>query len=140
MQNMLSIGEMAKLRSVTVDTLQKAGANLAFGTDFPIDILNPLLQIYRAVTRIDSSGKTVWHPHERITLAEALKAYTAGSAYGTFRDEELGTLEVGKLADIIVLERNLFEMPVEEIPNTKIRLTIVDGKVVFDHTTSLIEK
>ena len=113
---------------------------MAFGTDFPIDILNPLLQIYRAVTRIDSSGETVWHPHERITLAEALKAYTAGSAYGTFREHELGTLEVGKLADITVLERNLFAIPAEEIPDTKVQLTIVDGKVVFDHTETLIEK
>ncbi|WP_350302504.1 amidohydrolase family protein [Peribacillus frigoritolerans] len=98
------------------------------------------LSIGRAVTRFDSSGEMVWHPHECITLSEALKAYTAGSAYGAFRDEELGTLEVGKLADIIVLERNLFEVPTEEIPNTKVQLTIVDGKVVFDHTTTLIEK
>ncbi|MDM5222393.1 amidohydrolase [Peribacillus sp. NJ11] len=118
----------------SINALHKAGAKLAFGTDFPIDILNPLLQIYCAVTRIDSSGKTVWHPHERITLAEALKAYTSGSAYGTFREHELGKLEVGKLADIVVLERNLFEVPVEEIPDTKVKLTIVDGNVVFDHT------
>jgi predicted amidohydrolase YtcJ len=114
--------------------LQKAGARLAFGTDFPIDGLNPLLQIYRAVTRIDSSGEAVWHPHERITLTEALKAYTAGPAYGTFREHELGTLEVGKLADLVVLEQNLFEVPVEEIPDTKVQVTIVDGKVVYDHT------
>ncbi|MFE4706422.1 amidohydrolase [Peribacillus simplex] len=134
------IGTEREKHVFSINTLQEAGAKLAFGTDFPIDILNPLLQIYRAVTRIDSSGKTVWHPHECITLAEALKAYTAGSAYGTFREDELGTLEVGKLADIIVLERNLFEVPVEEIPNTKVHLTIVDGKVIFDHTTSLIEK
>ncbi|MBM7587384.1 L-asparagine transporter-like permease [Bacillus pakistanensis] len=124
----------------SIHTLKKSGAKLAFGTDFPIDILNPLLQIYRAVTRIDSSGKTVWHPHEQITLAEALKAYTSGSAYGTFREQELGTLEVGKLADIAVLERNLFEGPVEEIPNTKVLLTIIDGKVVFDRKSQLIEK
>ncbi|WP_375794183.1 amidohydrolase family protein [Peribacillus frigoritolerans] len=65
--------------------------------------------------------------------------HSAGSAYGAFRDEELGTLEAGKLADIIVLERNLFQVPVEEIPDTKVLLTIVDGKVVFEHTTSLIE-
>ncbi|MED1470552.1 amidohydrolase [Bacillus salipaludis] len=123
-----------------IHTLKETGANLAFGTDFPVDILNPLLQIYRAVTRIDSSGKTVWHPHERITLADALKAYTGGSAYGTFREHELGTLEVGKLADIVVLERNLFEIPVEEIPDTKVQLTVVDGTVVYDHTKSLIEK
>ncbi|MDM5284263.1 amidohydrolase [Peribacillus frigoritolerans] len=122
----------------SINTLQKTGAKLAFGTDFPIDILNPLLQIYRAVTRIDSSGKTVWHPHECITLAEALKAYTSGPAYGTFREQELGTLEVGKLADIIVLERNLFEVLVEEIPDIKVLLTIVDGQVVYDYAGSLV--
>ncbi|MFD0828160.1 amidohydrolase [Neobacillus sp. M.A.Huq-85] len=122
-----------------IHTLKETGANLAFGTDFPVDILNPLLQIYRAVTRIDSSGTTVWHPHERITLAEALKAYTAGPAYGTFREHELGTLEVGKLADIVVLERNIFEIPLEEIPDTKVRLTVVDGTVVYGHSKSLIE-
>ncbi|MEC0300119.1 amidohydrolase [Peribacillus frigoritolerans] len=122
----------------SINTLQKTGAKLAFGTDFPIDILNPLLQIYRAVTRIDSSGKTVWHPHECITLAEALKAYTSGPAYGTFREQELGTLEAGKLADIIVLERNLFEVLVEEIPDIKVLLTIVDGQVVYDYAGSLV--
>ncbi|MCM3240411.1 amidohydrolase [Heyndrickxia oleronia] len=123
-----------------IHTLQKSGARLAFGTDFPIDVLNPLLQIYRAVSRIDSSGEKVWHPHERISLAEALKAYTVGSAYSTFREHELGTLEVGKLADIVVLERNLFEIPVEEIPDTKVQLTISDGKVVFDQYQYLNEK
>ncbi|MFE4075841.1 amidohydrolase [Peribacillus sp. YIM B13477] len=122
----------------SINTLLKTGAKLAFGTDFPIDILNPLLQIYRAVTRIDSSGKTVWHPHECITLAEALKAYTSGPAYGTFREQELGTLEAGKLADIIVLERNLFEVLVEEIPDIKVLLTMVDGQVVYDYAGSLV--
>jgi predicted amidohydrolase YtcJ len=133
------IGTEREKHVFSINTLKNAGANLAFGTDFPVDILNPLLQIYRAVTRIDSSGKTVWHPHERITLAEALKAYTIGSAYGTFREHELGTLEVGKLADIVVLERNLFDIPAEEIPDTKVQLTVVDGKVVYDLTNSLIE-
>ncbi|SIR97713.1 hypothetical protein SAMN05878482_10845 [Peribacillus simplex] len=127
------IGTERETHVFPINTLQKSGANLAFGTDFPIDNLNPLLQIYRAVTRIDSSGKTIWHPHERITLAEALKAYTAGPAYGAFREQELGTLEVDKLADIVVLERNLFEVPVEEIPDTKVQLTIMDGKVVYDN-------
>lgn len=123
----------------SINTLQKAGARLASGTDFPIDLLNPLLQVYRAVTRIDSGGADVWHPHERITLAEALRAYTVGSAYGSFREQELGTLEAGKLADIVVLARNLFAVPVEEIPDTKAVLTIVDGKVVFEHTQALVE-
>lgn len=126
------IGTEREKHVFSIRSLQQAGAKLAFGTDFPIDSLNPLLQIYRAVTRIDSSGNTVWHPHECITLSEALKAYTIGPAQGTFREHELGTLEVGKLADLVVLEQDLFQIPVEEIPNTKVLLTIVDGKVVFD--------
>ncbi|RNB91615.1 amidohydrolase [Brevibacillus fluminis] len=126
------IGDEREKHVFAIRTLQQAGAKLAFGTDFPIDVLNPLLQIYRAVTRIDSSGKTVWHPHERITLADALKAYTAGPAYGSFREHELGTLEAGKLADIVVLEKNLFDVPEEDIPDVQVSLTVFDGKVVYD--------
>lgn len=132
------IGKEREKYVFPINTLQKSGARLAFGTDFPIDVLNPLLQIYRAVTRIDSSGKTVWHPHERITLSEALKAYTSNPAYSTFREHELGTLEAGKLADIVVLEKNLFTVPVEEIPNVKVQLTIMDGKLVYDRTGALV--
>lgn len=115
-----------------INTLKASGAKLAFGTDYPIDKLNPLSQIHRAVTRIDSGGNDVWLPEERITLAEALKAYTLGSAYGTFREHELGTIEAGKLADLIVLDRNLFAVPAEGILQTTVDLTIADGKVVFE--------
>lgn len=125
------IGEEREKYVFAINSLQKAGARLSFGTDCPIDVLNPLLQIYRAVTRIDSSGEDVWHPHERITLTEALKAYTSGPAYGTFREDELGTLEAGKLADIVVLKQNLFDIPAEDIANTGVELTISDGNVVF---------
>lgn len=126
------IGNEREKYVFVINTLKKTGANLAFGTDFPIDSLNPLLQIYRAVTRIDSSGKDVWHPQECITLSEALKAYTWGPAYSTFRENELGTLEAGKLADVVVLKQNLFEIPEEKIPNVKVELTLVDGKVVYE--------
>ncbi|WP_026679450.1 amidohydrolase [Fictibacillus gelatini] len=125
------IGAQREKHVFSINTLKKAGARLTFGTDFPIDGLNPLMQIYRAVTRIDSSGKEVWHPHERITLAEALKAYTSGPAYGSFREDELGTLEAGKLADLVVLDRNLFEIPAEEIIEAQVLLTIADGNIVF---------
>ncbi|RNB91618.1 amidohydrolase [Brevibacillus fluminis] len=116
----------------TTHSLQRAGATLAFGTDTPIDGLNPFQQIYRAVTRFDNGGEEVWNPDQRISLADALKAYTAGPAYGSFREHELGTLEVGKLADLVVLEQNVFEIPAETIPETNVLLTIVDGKVVFE--------
>ncbi|WP_126427856.1 amidohydrolase [Brevibacillus marinus] len=125
------IGAQRERHVFVIHTLKQSGAKLAFGTDFPVDTLNPLPQIYRAVTRVDNSGVDVWHPQERITLAEALRAYTSVPAYGTFREHELGTLEVGKLADIVVLDRNLFAVPAEQILEAKVELTIVDGEIVY---------
>ncbi|MFJ7309798.1 amidohydrolase [Peribacillus frigoritolerans] len=115
-------------------SLLNTGASLALGTDFPVSIsLNPMRQIYTAITRVDSSGdsQNTWHPEQKLTLAEALKAYTYGSAYGCFREHELGTIEEGKLADLVVLDRNLFDIPESEVLKTKVELTINDGKVVY---------
>ena len=115
-------------------SLLNTGASLALGTDFPVSIsLNPMRQIYTAITRVDSSGdsQNTWHPEQKITLAQALQAYTYGSAYGCFREHELGTIEEGKLADLVVLDRNLFDIPESEVLKTKVELTINDGKVVY---------
>jgi predicted amidohydrolase YtcJ len=123
-----------------MNTLKRTGAVLALGTDFPIATLAPMPEIFRAVTRIDSSGQPdqVWHPQERLTLAEALRAYTWGSAYGSFREHELGTLEAGKLADIVVLDRNLFTVPTEEILETQVHLTMVNGQIIYKKETSAV--
>ncbi|MFJ7855731.1 amidohydrolase [Peribacillus frigoritolerans] len=115
-------------------SLLNTGASLALGTDFPVSIsLNPMRQIYTAITRVDSSGdpQNTWHPGQKLTLAEALQAYTYGSAHGCFREHELGTIEEGKLADLVVLDRNLFDIPESEVLETKVELTINDGKVVY---------
>ncbi|MED3997984.1 amidohydrolase [Peribacillus frigoritolerans] len=115
-------------------SLLSTGASLALGTDFPVSIsLNPMRQIYTAITRVDSSGdpQNTWHPEQKLTLAEALQAYTYGSAHGCFREHELGTIEEGKLADLVVLDRNLFDIPESEVLKTKVELTINDGKVVY---------
>ncbi|GAB6258021.1 amidohydrolase [Peribacillus sp. N1] len=115
-------------------SLLNSGASLALGTDFPVSIsLNPMRQIYTAITRVDSSGdpKNTWHPEQKLTLAEALQAYTYGSAYGSFREHELGTIEEGKLADLVVLDRNLFDIPESEVLKAKVELTINDGEVVY---------
>jgi predicted amidohydrolase YtcJ len=115
-------------------SLLNTGASLALGTDFPVSIsLNPMRQIYTAITRVDSSGnpKNTWHPEQKLTLAEALQAYTYGSAHGCFREHELGTIEEGKLADLVVLDSNLFDIPESEVLKTKVELTINDGKVVY---------
>ncbi|MBR0597446.1 amidohydrolase [Sinanaerobacter chloroacetimidivorans] len=108
------------------------GLNLAFGSDSPVSGLNPYENIYTAVTRKDLDGAdTGVNPQEKITVAEALRAYTYGSAYSHNREDELGTLEVGKLADVTVIDRNLFDIPEEEIKDCKASLTIVNGKVVY---------
>ncbi|RNB83333.1 amidohydrolase [Brevibacillus fluminis] len=116
-----------------IQTLKQAGANLVFGTDYPIVSLNPMLEIYRAVTRTGGDGQP-WNEAEQIPLADALRAYTAGGAYGVFREQELGTLEAGKLADIIVLDRNLFAVSEDEIAQAGVVLTMMDGQVVFEKT------
>lgn len=114
-----------------IETLRRAGAALVFGTDYPIVSMNPMLEIYRAVTRVGGDGQP-WNEAEAISLADALRAYTAGGAHGVFREAELGTLEAGKLADIIVLDRNLFDVPPCEIAEATVCLTMMDGQVVFE--------
>lgn len=113
--------------------LKEHGATVVFGSDFPVVDMNPMLEVYRAVARVHDDGEPQggWNPQEKITLAEALTHYTKDAAYGTFMEDKLGTLEAGKLADIVVLDRNLFTIPVEEIKAAKPVLTIMDGKVVF---------
>lgn len=117
-----------------IKTLTDSGAKMAFGSDFPVVDIDPFTEIYRAVTRLHNDGepKGGWNPQEKITLAEALKHYTLGSSYGVFREDELGSLESGKLADIIVLDRNLFNVDSEQIRETHVELTVVDGKVVYE--------
>ena len=109
------------------------GRTLAFGTDCPVVDINPFLGIYNAVTSrsaFDGKPDGGWHPEDNITLAEAITAYTAGAAKAANRFDELGTLEEGKLADIAVLDRNLFELEASQIPGTKVLLTMMNGEIV----------
>lgn len=129
-----SIGKKRDRFTWAFKTLASRGARLAFGSDYPIVDLEPLAEVYRSMTRVFNDGKPDggWNPQERLTLSEALRAYTAGPAYGTFRENELGTLEAGKLADIVVLDRNIFAKAPEEIREAKVKTTIADGKVIFE--------
>lgn len=110
-----------------------AGAPLAFGTDWPVAPLDPLLGIYAAVTRATLDGKNPggWFPEERLTLEEALRAYTQGSAYAAFQENEKGTISPGKLADIVVLSDDLFKIPPEKIKDARVVMTVVGGRIVF---------
>lgn len=114
--------------------LLDAGSTLAFGTDSPCVGVNPFYGIYNAVTRQsvhDQEPKGGWLPTEKITLAEALSSYTYGSACAASMEHDTGTLAPGKLADIAVLDRNLFDIDPEQIPDTKVVMTIMDGKIVY---------
>jgi predicted amidohydrolase YtcJ len=124
-----------------IRSLQESGAVVAFGTDFPVVTINPFMEIYRAITRTNDSGEPLggWNPSEKISLSEALKHYTIDAAYGIFREHELGTLGPGKLADIIVLDRDLFHVSAEEIKNTNVLLTMMDGNIVYQFEDSTVE-
>lgn len=106
---------------------------LAFGTDFPVVPYDPFASIYYAVTRNGYDRKPTGCNHEqKLSIAETLRAYTYGSAYSCGREHELGTLEPGKLADIVVVNKNLFTVDPEEILDAKVMITVVDGKIVYD--------
>ncbi len=114
------------------DLLDSAGI-LAIGSDCPVVDNDPFLEIYRAIARVHNDGKPDggWNPSQKLTLAEVLRLYTDGSAYAVSREEELGSLESEKFADLVVLDRNLFETPIEEIRNTNVFMTIMDGRIVY---------
>lgn len=107
---------------------------MAIGSDCPVVDNNPFLEIYRGVTRLHNDGKPEggWHPTEKLSLYEVLRSYTYGSAYGVGREKEIGSLEVGRFADIIVLDRNLFAVDPSEIMDSKVIMTIMDGKIIFE--------
>lgn len=114
--------------------LLDAGAVLAFGSDWYVAPMEPLLGIYGAVTRRTLDGKRPqgWVPEQKISVAEALRAYTLGSAYASFDEKGKGSLEVGKLADLVVLSADIFKIDPGQIDKAKVVLTIFDGKVIYE--------
>ncbi|UOQ92260.1 amidohydrolase [Halobacillus shinanisalinarum] len=116
-------------------SLIESGAKVSYSTDYPIAPLEPMKEIYHAVTRKDFTLNETWNEQEKVTLAEALKAYTSGSAYSVFREDELGTIETDKLADLVVLDCNLFEEPERKILETQVELTLMNGEVVWKKTS-----
>jgi predicted amidohydrolase YtcJ len=118
------------------NSLRKAGASIAFGTDYQVEPLNPMEGLYAAVTRKDRLGETGngWFPEEKITMEEAIDYYTSGSAYSQFMENRKGMIKTGYLADIVITDHDLFSIPEQEIMKTKIDYTIVGGKVVYHST------
>jgi len=106
------------------------GTIICNGTDAPVEDINPIECFYSAVTRKNKEGKT-FYPDQKITRMEALKSYTINGAYASFEENIKGSLKIGKLADLVVLSNNLLTCAEEEIPNTKILYTIIDGKIKY---------
>lgn len=115
-------------------SLLDAGAVLAFGSDWTVAPINPLLGVYAAVTRRTLDGKNPggWVPEQKITVEEAVRAYTYGSAYAEFADGVKGAITPGKLADLVILSRDIFKIDPVEIEKVKVVMTIVDGRVVYE--------
>lgn len=117
-------------------SLLDAGAMLSFGSDWYVAPLNPLAGIYAAVTRrtLDSKNPDGWVPEQKISVEEAVKAYTVNNAFAGFQEDELGSIEVGKLADLVILSEDIFEIDAENIINTKVTLTMVGGDVMYSES------
>ena len=109
------------------------GAVLTFGSDWTVAPLDPILGIYAAVTRrtIDGKNPNGWIPEQKITVEEALRCYTTNNAYAMFRENDIGRIAPGMLADIAVLSDDLFSIAPEKIEAVKVEMTIFDGRVVF---------
>src|SRR5215475_5802584 len=109
------------------------GVTLAFGTDWPVAPLDPMLGLYAAVTRatLDAKNPGGWIPEEKITLPQAIEAYTIGAAFAEFQEGKKGSISRGKLADMVIMTDNIFELKPEAIRNVKVKTTILGGKVIY---------
>jgi predicted amidohydrolase YtcJ len=115
-------------------SLLDSGAKLAFGSDAPVEDISPLLGIHAAVTRRRADGfpqAEGWYPEQRLTVSEAAHAYTMGAAYASGEEAIKGSLTAGKLADLVVLDQDIFQIDPMDIPCTQVLATMVGGKFVY---------
>ncbi len=116
-------------------TFLDSGVRLAFGTDYPVEPITPFRGIYAAVTRKNEAGTQEYFPQQKLTIEQALAAYTTGAAYAQFAEKEKGTLAPGMLADFVVLDRDLTKVAPSEILQTQVLRTVVGGKTVYEPTS-----
>jgi predicted amidohydrolase YtcJ len=116
-----------------IASVVRSGAVVSGGSDWSVSSLNPLDAIEVGIThrQPDTPGQKPWHPAERVDLATMIAMYTINAAYQNHLERETGSVEVGKLADLIVLDRNLFEIPAAEIHRVQVLCTLLEGKAVF---------
>ncbi|MCH7765368.1 MAG: amidohydrolase [Acidobacteria bacterium] len=127
------LGPEREYEGYAIGTMRQAGARLAFGTDYPVEHINPLRGLYAAVTREfeDGGPEGGWLPEEKVSLEEAIRAYTLGSAFAEFEERRKGTLSPGKFADLIVLSQDITNVSPSELLRTDVLLTMVGGKIVY---------
>ena len=115
-------------------SLLRTGVRIAAGSDFPVESHNPFLGLYAAVTRQNADGEPAggWHADERMTREEALRAFTLDAAYASFEEDAKGSLTPGKLADFIVIDRDVMTCPPGDIAATQVLVTVVGGETVFE--------
>jgi predicted amidohydrolase YtcJ len=107
------------------------GVTLAFGTDYPVESISPFRGLYSAITRMNEAGTQTFQPQEKLTLQQAVYAYTQGSAFAESEEKLKGRLEPGYLADLVVLDHDLTKATPQEILHTQVLRTVVGGQTVY---------
>jgi predicted amidohydrolase YtcJ len=126
------IGEERAKHSYAWKQFLDDGVALAFGTDYPVEPITPFRGVYCAVTRKNEAGTKEYFPDQKLTIDQAIAAYTTGSAYAEFAEKTKGTLAPGMLADFVVLDRDITKVAPEEILKTKVLRTVVGGRTVYE--------
>ena len=129
---MSRLGPQRAAHSYAWAEFENHGVRLAFGTDYPVEPVAPFRGIYAAVTRKSEDGKQEYFPEQKLTIQQAIAAYTTGSAYAEFAEKEKGTLAPGMLADFVVLDRDLTAIPPDNILGARVLQTVMGGKTVFE--------
>jgi predicted amidohydrolase YtcJ len=125
------LGPQRKRHSYAWRSFLEAGVRLAFGTDYPVEPINPFRVLYACVTRKNEAAAAEYVPEEKLTMDEAIAGYTSGAAYAEFAERDKGTLQPGMLADFIVLDRDLTKVEPPEVLKTRVLRTVLGGKTVF---------
>lgn len=115
-------------------TFLENGVVLAFGTDYPVEPITPFRGLYAAVTRTNEAGTKEFFPEDKLSMEQAIAAYTTGAAYAEFAESDKGTLAPGMLADFVVLDRDITKVPPHEILGTQVLRTVVGGKTVYEES------
>ncbi len=126
------VGGLART-SYAFRTMRSLGIRMAFGSDAPVERFNAIQGVYHAVTRQDLSGYPAggWYPQERLTVEQAVAGFTRDAAYASYEENLKGTITPGKLADLVVLDRNIFALPPEEIRDASVVMTVNGGEIVY---------